>query len=52
MISRTDFIQAVKNFRKRYHAKLNNLLNTEDYPETTRSFLTDPIIHAYLSLSS
>ena len=49
MITRTEFVQAIRDFKRKHGGKLKDLLNPETNPETVKVFWANPIIHAYLA---
>lgn len=52
MVTRSEFIKAVKEFKRFHHGKLKDLLNKTTHPEATKDFWANPIIHAYLARPS
>ena len=52
MISRTEFVQAIRDFKKAHKGKLKNLLNPTSNPEAVKAFWSNPVIHAYLARPS
>lgn len=52
MVTRAEFIQAVRDFKKVHGGKLKDLLNRKTNPEATDAFLNNPVIHAYLARPS
>jgi hypothetical protein len=52
MVSRAEFVQAIRDFKKTYHGKLKDILRGYANPEAIKAFWANPIIHAYLARPS
>lgn len=49
MVTRAEFVHAIRKFKRKHGGKLKEFLNTESNPETVKAFWSDPVIQAYLA---
>jgi len=47
--SRSQFVQAIREFKKQHQGKLKDLLDKQRNPDVIQAFWANPIIHSYLS---
>lgn len=49
MVTRAEFVRAIRDFKKVHGGKLKDLLNQKTNSEVTKAFWANPVIHAYLA---
>lgn len=52
MANRSEFVQAIRDFKRQHEGKLKDLLNQKSNPETVKAFWSDPVIQNYLARPS